>query len=63
MYSHACQYLVLYLADDEKTLFVSEISRGQGGEDTAAAETFENVEKEVSIELFPLFVMSCHDMI
>jgi len=46
-YCHACQYLVLYLADDEKTPFVSEISTGVHGVEEAESELFTNVEKEV----------------
>lgn len=37
---HACQYLVIYLAEDERSPFVNEIARGQSSED-ADGEIFE----------------------
>ncbi|XP_052278095.1 uncharacterized protein LOC127876719 [Dreissena polymorpha] len=45
LYTHACQYLVIYLSDDEKTMFVSEISRGHSADEVDAA-IFESDEKE-----------------
>lgn len=45
-FCHACQYLVLYLADDEKSLFVSEITKGQVLDDMDG-DVFEQEEKEV----------------
>ena len=48
LYTHACQYLVIYLSDDEKTMFVSEISRGHSADEVDAA-IFESDEKEVNV--------------
>jgi hypothetical protein len=49
-FCHACQYLVLYLADDEKSPFVNEITRGQGADDIDS-EVFEQEEKEVKLDV------------
>ena len=48
-FSYACQYLVLYLAEEEKSSFVEEISRGQTLEETeSGSATYVEDEKEVT---------------
>jgi len=46
-YTHACQYLVLYLHDDEKTNFVSEVTQGHVLEEVAGS-LYDGEEREVN---------------
>ena len=51
-YTYACQYLVLYLADEEKSPFVEEICRGQALDETESGNTsYLEEEKEVGIQV------------
>ncbi|XP_052773286.1 uncharacterized protein LOC128212078 [Mya arenaria] len=48
LFAHACQYLVIYLADDEKTPFVTGITSGHVTDDVDSG-LFENTEKEKKV--------------
>ena len=48
-FAYACQYLILYMAEEEKTPFVEEICRGQSRDDSEAANaSYLEAEKEVT---------------
>ena len=47
-FAYACQYLVLYMADEEKSQFIEEICRGQARDDLeATGASYLEEEKEV----------------
>ena len=47
-FAYACQYLVLYMADEEKSQFIEELCRGQSRDDSEAANaSYLETEKEV----------------
>ena len=49
VFTYACQYLILYLPDEERSSFVEEICRGHKVEDTESGNTsYQEDEKEVT---------------
>ena len=50
-FAYACQYLVLYMADEEKSQFIEELCRGQSRDDSEAANaSYLETEKEVTMQ-------------
>lgn len=60
-FCHACQYLVLYLADDEKSSFVSEITKGQVLDDVDGEVFEEEKEKTMSWHIPPFEALEFQD--
>ena len=49
VFTYACQYLILYLPDEERSSFVEEICRGHKVEDTESGNaSYQEDEKEVT---------------